>query len=96
MVLRLDPETGQFVPFEGADVRLYEPDAFPGTPQQAVAATTVAADGTYSFTELDAPADFVVAVYTSATSAEVLDSALVQTQPSAAAEVPTFRIRVAS
>ncbi len=93
-VLRLDPQTDEFVPFAGAVVRLYVPAAFPGTPQQALAVATTAADGSYSFTQLDAPSDFVVAVYTSETSAEVLDSALVQTQPSAAAEVPTFRIRV--
>jgi Carboxypeptidase regulatory-like domain len=93
-VLRLDPETEQFVPFSGAVVRLYAVDAFPGAPSSALAATTAAADGTYSFPELEAPVDFVVAVYSAVTSSDPLDSVLVRSQQSAVTTVPTFQIQV--
>jgi hypothetical protein len=95
-VLRLDPESGQFVSFSGAVVRLYAANAFPAPPASALLTTTTAADGSYSFAALDAPADFVVAVYAAPTSSDPLDSALVQTQPSTAEQVPTFQIRAVS
>jgi Carboxypeptidase regulatory-like domain len=82
-------------PFAGAFVRLFDPATFPAPPDRALATVQTNADGTYSFPALEAPADFVVAVYAAATSADALDSTLVQTQPSTAAQVPTFLIRVA-
>ena len=44
------------------------------------------ADGSYTFAGLDAPDDFVVAVYSSPSAADPLDSELVQSQPSTAVE----------
>ncbi len=95
-VLRLDPATGQMVPFDGAVVRLYDAAAFPAPPTPAIPTVRTGPDGSYSFAALPAPADFVVAVYVNENSGDALDSVLVQTQPSAAAEVPTFNIRVVS
>jgi hypothetical protein len=90
LVLRVD--NGIETPYVGAVVRLYPPAAFPGPPTSAIAQTVVGADGRYTFTQLEAPADFVVAVYNAATASDALDSRLVQSQPSAAAEVPVIRI----
>ena len=74
-VLVLDPTTGQFVPFGpcpvppvagppcGAVVRLFDADAFPGLPSQAIATAATDANGGYTFPSLPAPDDFVVSVY---------------------------------
>jgi hypothetical protein len=75
----------------GLQVRLYAPQAFPGAPAAALTVTTTAADGTFSFTGLAAPSDFVVAVYSSPTSLDALDSELVASVPGTAVDVPTFR-----
>jgi hypothetical protein len=96
LVRRVDPQTGAEVPYAGANVRLYPASAFPAPPSQALFSVTTGADGSYTFGALDAPADFVVAVYTTDTSGDALDSLLVQTQPSTAEQVPTFTIRVPS
>jgi hypothetical protein len=95
-VQRLDPETGAFVPFAGAEVRLYAAETFPGTPTQALRRATTDADGRYTFGSLDAPDDLVVAVYAAADAVDPLDAVLVQTVPSVAVPVPTFQIRSAS
>ena len=95
-VLRLDPETGAFVPFTGAEVRLYAAETFPGTPAQALRRATTDAGGNYAFGSLDAPDDLVVAVYAAADAVDPLDARLVQTVPSVAVPVPTFQIRSAS
>jgi hypothetical protein len=89
----LDASTQQFVPFSGATVRLFVATAFPGTPSQAAAVTTTDALGRYEFLNLEAPENYVVAVYASPTAADPLDSQLVQTVPSQAIELPVFRIR---
>ena len=80
------------MPFSGATVRLFLAVNFPGTPAQAVATTTTDAAGNYTFASLEAPENYVVAVYASATAGDPLDSVLVQTVPSQAIAVPTFRI----
>jgi hypothetical protein len=95
-VLRLEPETGAFVPFAGAEVRLYAAEDFPGTPTQALRRATTDAEGRYSFGALDAPDDVVVAVYAAADAVDPLDAALVQTVPSTAVPVPTFLLRAVS
>ncbi len=91
-VLRLDQTTGGFVPFAGATVRLFVPANFPGSAAAAAFATTTDANGNYTFTAVDAPFDYVVAVYAGADAADPLDSELVRTQPSTAVVAPTFRI----
>ncbi len=91
-VIRLDGPAP--APYEGAFVRLFDASVFPAPPSQALRTVQTLADGSYNFGELEAPADYVVAVYAASTSADALDSALVQTQPSTAAVVPTFQIRV--
>jgi hypothetical protein len=92
-VLVLDQASGQFVPFANATVRLYPAENFPDGTNQA---TTTDASGNYQFTGLFAPDDFVVAVYSSPSAADALDSELVQSQPSTAVAVPTFQIRQAT
>jgi hypothetical protein len=87
-VTRVD--LGQETPFAGAVVRLYEPSAFPNG--DALAEVRADSAGRYTFPALEAPADFVVAVSDPANPDVVLDSRLVQSQPSAAAEVPLIRI----
>jgi hypothetical protein len=91
-VLRSDPQTGAFVPFPGAVVRLFPAAAFPGIPSQAVNTAVADADGRYVFPSLEAPVNFVVAVYASSTAGDPLDSLLIQTVPSQAVVVPTFQI----
>ena len=49
-------------------------------------------NGRYSFTNLAAPEDFIVAVYASETSATALDSELDQTEPSNEVTLPDFEI----
>jgi hypothetical protein len=66
-------------PAGGLSVRLYLPANFPGG--STVAVTTTAADGTYSFADVAAPADFVVAVFSSPGSVDVIDSELVVSVP---------------
>ena len=66
--------------------------SFPGPPAASIPQVVVGADGRYTFPSLDAPADFVVAVFNAPTSGDALDSRLVQSQPSAAVEVPVIRI----
>jgi hypothetical protein len=74
-----DPTTGEIVPFGGNPVRLFLAESFPlGTP---TAVTETAPDGRYRFPNLDAPVDFVVAVYDGA-NPEPLDSQRVQSDPS--------------
>jgi hypothetical protein len=91
-VRRFDDETETFQPFAGATVRLFSPDAFPGTPQSASFTTETAADGSYSFTGLDAPGDWVVAVYLNAGTADPLDSTTVATEPGQNVSVATIDV----
>jgi hypothetical protein len=93
-VLRLDPTTEQYVPFAGATVRLFVPQNFPGAAAAAAFSTATDANGNYTFAAVDAPFDYVVAVYASGDAADPLDSELVRTQPSTAVVAPTFRINV--
>lgn len=92
-VLRVDGPNGE-EPFAGATVRLFATDAFPGAPAAALASVVTDDAGNYSFTGLDAPEDYVVAVYVAADSADPVDSALVVTEPSTDVDVPTFRVEV--
>jgi hypothetical protein len=89
LVTRVD--LGVERPYSGAFVRLYPAADFPGQPDDALQEVRTDANGRYTFGELDAPADFVVAVFANDDN-DVLDSRLVQSQPSAAAEVPLIRI----
>jgi hypothetical protein len=93
-VLLLDRTTGVFNPYVGATVRLFPAENFPDGEALVVVATDL--DGRYTFAGLDAPDDFVVAVYAAATASDALDSELVATQPSEAVTVPDFRLRRAS
>jgi Carboxypeptidase regulatory-like domain len=92
-VLVLDTVSQQFVPFSGATVRLFLATNFPGTPSQAAAVVTTDATGRYEFLNLEAPENYIVAVYASPTAADPLDSELAQTIPSQAVELPVFRVR---
>lgn len=66
-------------PAAGLTVRLYLPANFPGG--SVVKTATTAADGSYSFEDVAAPADFVVAVFSSPGSVDVIDSELVVSVP---------------
>lgn len=68
-------------------VRLYLPSLFP---VEALRTTETDSSGQYSFTELDAPASYVVAVFSSPTSATPLDSEVVRTQPGQNTVIPAI------
>jgi Carboxypeptidase regulatory-like domain len=94
-VNRRDAETGACNPWiRTASVRLFVAETFPhGDP---VKVTTTDGRGFYAFDDLDAPEDFVVAVYSSETSADALVSRLVQTIPSRHRKVDPFCVGVTS
>ena len=69
-------------------VKLYLPNQFPnGTVLQTVQTDS---SGRYTFSNLEAPADYVVAVYAGPTAADPLDSATMRTEPGTVTTVPTF------
>jgi hypothetical protein len=93
-VRRFDAQTQVFVAFGGATVRLFEPTTFPGSPQSASFSTETALDGSYSFDGLDAPEDWVVAVYLNAGTADPLDSVTAATEPGQNVVVATIDVAV--
>jgi hypothetical protein len=71
-------------------VKLFLPNQFPnGTVLQSVQTD---ASGRYSFSNLDAPADYVVAVYAGPTAADPLDSTTMRTEPGTVTTVPPFTV----
>lgn len=93
-VRRIDPADDSTTPFSGATVRLFAPADFPGTAASAVAVTQTDGNGAYEFTGLDAPEDFVVAVYLNETAPDPLDSTTVATEPGQNVLVPTLDVVV--
>ena len=93
-VLLLDAQTNTYKPYAGAVVRLYRPADFPGAPSTALQTVTTDTNGNFLFTALEAPQNFVIAVFQTAASADPLDSQLILTQPSAQLSVPRFMIPV--
>ncbi len=93
-VRRFDPAADTFVPFAGATVRIFAPVDFPGTAASAAAATQTNDNGEYAFPGLDAPEDFVVAVYLNETAPDPLDSTTVATEPGQNVVVPTLDVVV--
>jgi hypothetical protein len=71
-------------------MKLYEPALFPVT---ALATTTTDANGAYSFGALDAPTNYVVAVFASPEASDPLDSEVIRTQPGANIAVADFVVR---
>lgn len=88
----LNTTTGGFDPLAGATVRLFLPATFPGSTLNAVASVVTDANGAFAFLALDAPQDYVVAVYATPTSPDPVDSRLLLTQPSTQITVPTFQL----
>ena len=86
--------TGSVVGFDpttrSLPVRLFLPNQFPNGEVLQTVQTDAA--GRYSFSNLVAPADFVVAVYAGPTAADPLDSATVRTEPGNVQTVPTFTV----
>lgn len=71
-------------------LRLFEPALFPnGTP---IATVSTNSSGGYTFSSLDAPVHYVVAVYAGETAADPLDSAVVRTVPGQPVTAPTFTV----
>lgn len=66
-------------PAAGLTVRLYLAVNFPGG--STVATTTTAADGSYEFEDVAAPVDYVVAIFSSPGSVDVIDSELIASEP---------------
>ncbi len=91
-VTLLNNATNIYEPYPGAVVRLFLPADFPGPASSAIAATTTDANGNFTFNALNAPQNYVVAVYQNASSPDPLDSQLILTQPSTQLTVPTFQI----
>jgi hypothetical protein len=73
-----------------ATVRLFLPEQFPQG--EALATTTTDASGAYNFPGLEAPANYVVAVYAGATAADPLDSRAVVTEPGRPVTIETFTV----
>jgi hypothetical protein len=71
-------------------MKLYETALFPVTPKLV---TTTDATGSYRFSALDAPVDYVIAVFASPDASDPLDSEVIRTQPGANITVPDFVIR---
>lgn len=78
--------------FTSGEVRLFVPTAFPGGQHEAVAA--IQPDGTYSFTGITAPSDYVVAVYSSSSAVDALDSELTASVPGEVVEIPDLVVVV--
>lgn len=91
-VTLFDATSATYQPLAGATVRLYPTESFPGPASAALASVVTDASGAFTFTSLDAPDDFVIAVYATASSPDPVDSRLVLTQPSAQVVVPTFQL----
>jgi hypothetical protein len=79
-------------PAAGLPVRLFLPAQFPNG--DVLAQTQTDAAGAFTFPSLAAPADYVVAVYAGAGSADPLDSATVRTVPGAPTTVPTITVQL--
>lgn len=73
-----------------ATVRLFLPEQFPQG--EALATTTTDASGVYAFPGLEAPANYVVAVYAGATAADPLDSRVVVTEPGRPVTIEPFTV----
>jgi hypothetical protein len=95
-VLLLTPGTNLYAPYAGATVRLFLPADFTGSQSNPVATTTTDTNGNYTFPALNAPQNYVVAVFQTPASADALDSQLILTQPSAQLTVPPFMIPLLS
>jgi len=91
-VLRLSSANNAYVPYVNATVRLFLPANFPGTSDDAVATIQTDGNGNYTFADLEAPLEYVIAVYANPLSPDPLDSRLVLTQPSTQVTVPPFQI----
>ena len=91
-VTLFDTASSSYLPLANATVRLFPTASFPGPASTAIASVVTDANGAYVFTSLDAPQNFVVAVYATASSPDPMDSRLVLTQPSTQVTVPTFQI----
>jgi 5-hydroxyisourate hydrolase-like protein (transthyretin family) len=81
-------------PVAGIEVRLYDPTSFPST-NTNVPKVVTGADGTYSFMDIAAPADFVLAAFSSGTAVDALDSELVASVPGEAITVADLRVTLA-
>ncbi|MET0908931.1 MAG: carboxypeptidase regulatory-like domain-containing protein, partial [Ilumatobacteraceae bacterium] len=85
-VVGFDPTT------RSLPVKLFLPGQFPnGNVLQTVSTD---ASGRYSFANLNAPADYVVAVYAGPAAADPLDSTTIRTEPGTVTPVPTFTVQL--
>ncbi len=88
--------TGSVVGFDpttrSLPVRLFLPNQFPNGDVLQTVQTD--ATGRYTFSNLTAPADYVVAVYAGPTAADPLDSTTIRTEPGAVSTVPTFTVTI--
>ncbi|MGB0112404.1 MAG: carboxypeptidase regulatory-like domain-containing protein [Ilumatobacteraceae bacterium] len=69
-------------------VRLYDPALFPVTPRATT--QTDPTTGTYTFDSLDAPENYVVAVFDGPNAPNAIDSEVVRTEPGLEIPVPDF------
>lgn len=91
-VTLFDAASATYQSLAGATVRLYPTASFPGPASSAIASVVTDASGNFTFTSLDAPENFVIAVFATASSPDPVDSRLVLTQPSTQVVVPTFQL----
>jgi hypothetical protein len=86
--VRQRDDTGTVTPCIGTTVRLFLAGDFPRG--QSLAVRTTNRSGGYTFGKLDAPADFMVAIYSSENSFQSLDSHFAQSVPSTKVKVQDF------
>jgi hypothetical protein len=87
-IVRQRDDTGTPTPCVGTTVRLFLADDFPRG--QSIAVKTTNRSGRYTFGKLDAPVEFMVAIYSSETSPQPLDSHFAQSFPSTQVDVQEF------
>jgi len=89
-----NPSNSEWDPFPEAVVRIFRVQEFPGSINMALDTQVANELGEYRFMELDAPEDFVIAVYANEFAPNPLDSKLVVTQPSEERTVDPFEIEL--
>lgn len=80
-VRQILPDEPDPVPFEGVTVRIFLPPAFVGTSSGSFASMQTDADGNFTFEGLEAPADYIIAVFLTETAVDPLASLAIPTQP---------------
>lgn len=88
-VVNRQASTGALTPAAGINVRLFLAAKYP---TESLLSTTTDASGRYSFRDLDAPEDFIIAVFDSASASDALGIQLIASVPGTPVDVPPFNL----